>query len=729
MLNRSSLLNAIWRKTLTATVALGLSVCAFNAQAALSNLDETNLTASFQTLSNGWVDGDVERASQILSKAEYTTEDWKLFFNAYFSAHPFNNNLAEYLGYPVYHWLADDNKTKLQSALLQTFPVQIEAMVAMHPSDLGTFLRDNVGPRESLINFHKFNNLVFGKNLVSPTDREAAAAAYAQHMANYPQYWNTQPTIDIAAQPYIAPIRGQIMNNIARSLPLTSARKNTVAQLLKLSGTKLDIWSNYELLVIDNNGLDEKQLSVIYNLLNIIPAGLHKTTSISVNDTLGNSSDNGQSYVSLTEFLGINIFGARVGAMPDNPFASDVAPYYDDLFGGVTAHELTHIIAANSVYEIPSRISRQTDLISRAGTNRMNYLRSNLEDGFFVNNPQEFVASIGTIGFANTERTLELGLVRWKNGYKEPINQFLFFAEIFANGGNQVPFYLWDSTNQIYQRQMVTVQRNSNGYINSLTYNGTAYQFTLDAQGNVTDIPSLSVCKEFTATNSAHVTANRATKKSTSSWFGTKTEYFTIGSSQSMGTSGITSTILNEYPAGYFAIGKCPAPPAPPVVDSISAPTVTKVSEASGNTSFDIKVTGAASDVNGDLQSVSMAWDSVSTSCAGTASFNCVLRATVPTSSLPRTLDNVVYIIASDKVGKLSAAKYLPSVRLDNVATKACFTATNSAHASAARATVKYSSLYYAVGSNTYLGIATTSTSLQETAVGSGQWAKVTACP
>lgn len=59
------------------------------------------------------------------------------------------------------------------------------------------------------------------------------------------------------------------------------------------------------------------------------------------------------------------------------------------------------------------------------------------------------------------------------------------------------------------------------------------------------------------------------------------------------------------------------------------------------------------------------------------------------------------------------------------VSSTPCFTATNSAHYTAGRATKSYTS-YYAKGSNNPLGRSTTTTSLQETSP--GYWTKVTSC-
>ncbi|MBI1890613.1 MAG: M6 family metalloprotease domain-containing protein [Burkholderiales bacterium] len=226
------------------------------------------------------------------------------------------------------------------------------------------------------------------------------------------------------------------------------------------------------------------------------------------------------------------------------------------------------------------------------------------------------------------------------------------------------------------------------------------------------DDPNGYNCKQYVATNSAHVTANRA-YGTTSGTFYKTTTYYAKGSNQNLGTSGSTSTTLKEGPAGYFVKGSCPANQKP-VVQSITRNTNANITD----------VTIAVSDAERDLVRVEYQLDNGTwTKAAGTGN---------PTSG------NFFYVAkfvglangnhqlnarAFDAAGNVSAV-YGQSFTLGAAS---CYTATNSAHVSAGRATVKYSSLYYAIGSNNYLGGSGTTTSLQLQST--NYWKKVTSCP
>jgi hypothetical protein len=142
------------------------------------------------------------------------------------------------------------------------------------------------------------------------------------------------------------------------------------------------------------------------------------------------------------------------------------------------------VVDAYSVSRNQSLRERRDELIRRAGENHMNYLRSMLPDGFFVSAPQEFFASIANQWFSDTNLTLRLALTRFDKGYKEPLNQFLFFADVYSKGGGTTLFYSIDSEGNIARRK-IPIIRDQFGHIAVLIDGETAYGFMLDMEGNV----------------------------------------------------------------------------------------------------------------------------------------------------------------------------------------------------------------------------------------------------
>lgn len=191
----------------------------------------------------------------------------------------------------------------------------------------------------------------------------------------------------------------------------------------------------------------------------------------------------------------INIFGGRIGESSENGFPADVERYEADLFSLVAVHELNHVIdishvegcARQHVACSPGELaSRKKILLGRAGHETNQYLRS-MFGSFFQTAPQEFFASISNQYFANTERTLQLALKRFDAGFREPLNQFLWFAEAQAWDATTIPFYTL-GTNGILRVSTRPVVRSANGHISGFSSGGKNYLFDRDASGNVVGI-------------------------------------------------------------------------------------------------------------------------------------------------------------------------------------------------------------------------------------------------
>ncbi|HMA62891.1 MAG TPA: FlgD immunoglobulin-like domain containing protein, partial [bacterium] len=182
---------------------------------------------------------------------------------------------------------------------------------------------------------------------------------------------------------------------------------------------------------------------------------------------------------------GINTF-ATIGGYRENPYPADISSDYIDGFSVVVAHETNHRVDPDYIYINEDLNSRRKQLVEQAGYVDKQYLRSNVGAEYFQNAPQEFIASISNQWFCSSEHTLELGLQRYEEGYSEPLNQVLYFCELYSAGTDTTQFYDVNTEGEIIMTK-VPVQRDENGHINQLNYKGTTYNFELDSDGNVTN--------------------------------------------------------------------------------------------------------------------------------------------------------------------------------------------------------------------------------------------------
>jgi len=432
----------------------------------------------------------VDQCNAILTKPQYDAADWQSFFTEYFDTNPFTDDLRNYLGYPVFWWFSEDVHLRLQMGLVVPMEANVEQIMQAHPADLGPALVADVNLRQTLINSHRFLNYTLVSGIVDATTKQSIYDFYRAHIGRYPGFLRAYVIINNSAQPYVAVVRAQVHMNLRDAVPLTAQVKEEVTQTLGLSGRRLDIWNQSSVLVLDNLGLDSAQLDVIYNLLASIPQPLHQLGAITQNDLIGNTDAS----IWFASRSVVNIFDIDVGALTENGFPDDITPLYSDVFSLVLAHEVNHAVDANSISPDSTLNAHGNALIQQASDNHMNYLRSMFEDGFFTGAPQEFFASIANQWFSDSRHTLDLGVVRFHNGYREPINQALFFAEVYSQGGNTTRFYTLDTEGRI-TLIVVPVTRDTYGHINALTVGGATYTFELDSAGNVVSIlasPSIS---------------------------------------------------------------------------------------------------------------------------------------------------------------------------------------------------------------------------------------------
>ncbi len=372
----------------------------------------------------------------------------------------------------------------------------LDRIHGQHPLDLPILLETD--PVERLRYVHAHQTLqVITQELPGGDSQRAEIYGFLKRMVTAnPDYFRKSPAFDYSAFPQMARARERVFRTWIDTLPLDAGVKLDIASLTGLSGRYLDIWNSFGVWVLDNNSLDAVQLDFLYNCLSMISPSLHDLRAISVNDFLGNARTpmplNGLAHE-------VNIFGVRMNQAPENSFPDDVSSSIIPIFCGAAVHEINHVVDVYAVgWSATSALAnRRKDLIESAGTDHMNYLRSMIPDGFFKNAPQEFFASMANEWFTDSEKTLRLGLLRFDQGRLDPVNQALFFAEVYSQGGEISYFFKMDPSGNLF-RTSVPLRRDGRGRINGMKVGGMCYSFDLDADGDVTSwngAPMLSVSK------------------------------------------------------------------------------------------------------------------------------------------------------------------------------------------------------------------------------------------
>jgi len=383
-----------------------------------------------------------------------------------------------YEGQPIFHTFYPNIETETTYELFS----YIENTTSAHPGDLPSFLQINEAVRTKYTNAHLLLATAIRELDQSSSQRQEIYDFYEGLINAYPQYFQKSVVYSKTTESAMAWIRERVYRTFVDALPLTDARKSEISATIGLHNRYLDIWNDFTVILLDNTSLNEEQKDFIYAYLNSLPNGIHNLRCISVVEFLSQA----QPEVPLWGLGGwINIFGVDIGGHGGNCFPEDVSSGIVDTFCIVVAHEINHVVDAFYIENNDVLKTRKDELIADAGHEHLNYLRSMFEDGFFQQAPQEFFASISHQWFTDSKKTIELGLVRFDDGYRHPINQALFFADVYSLGENFTYFYTIDTQGSI-TRQTIALSRDARGRIESLTIDSVVYNFTLDANGDVT---------------------------------------------------------------------------------------------------------------------------------------------------------------------------------------------------------------------------------------------------
>jgi hypothetical protein len=368
---------------------------------------------------------------------------------------------------------------------LQTVPgamSYISSATSAHSADLPSALQSDSTFRAQYIVAHAI--LAWGLGAGISSYPRQIYDFYSALVTTHPQFFHKDFAYNMLTESAILQIRERVARTLSEALPLTPELRGAIASTLNLTGRCRDIWTGFSVLLMDNSGLNAAQTEFLYEYFSSLPAGLQNLSSISVADFLGSTTPP----VNLSDAGGnINIVGWSIGSATGNSFPDDIPPVTTDVFCIIVAHEVNHAVDHFTVGNNAVLMGRRKALILAAGDDSLNYLRSMCAPGFFTNAPQEFVASIANEWFTDSRQTMGLGLARFAGGRAQPLNQAIFFADVYSRGRDSTFFYRIDSAGHL-SRETILLTRDARGHINSMRLDDGWRTFSLDTAGNVLDV-------------------------------------------------------------------------------------------------------------------------------------------------------------------------------------------------------------------------------------------------
>lgn len=435
---------------------------------------------SLKALSSDWVQSDVDNTNDFfMDFSSVDTKYWTLLFDTFFKENKLTSQLWNYLGYPTFYWLGDEVNLKLQNSLYKSLFKRLLSIERINNESkeevfnliksIGTFIQNEIKEGSFIEDeLHEINK--YYSDILIRSNENIFAFNYELSQAEINLYGD---------------IKAQLYYNLSSSNFINPMESPTLDEIIELNNLSFEyqILSEHNILAYHNNFFSSKTLNLINEVFENVPRDYHNVVAFTHSGWITNPHN-------FSTVGGFNVFDINTNnSVPtniENGFPNDVSSFNSDLFYLVFAHELNHNVDAIKVEKDTELKSHKDLLIQKAGQDQMSYLRSMFDEGFFVENPQEFIASISNMYFANSQLTFDVALKRAQTGNFNPIDQFLFFARLYSVN-NKVKFFNYSSTGPLLINEM-NCTKNSDGYINSLILNGTEYSFTLDQNNLVIGI-------------------------------------------------------------------------------------------------------------------------------------------------------------------------------------------------------------------------------------------------
>jgi hypothetical protein len=465
-----------------AALALALALAPGATRAALEPAVRADLVAALGALARGADPAALARAAEILRSDALAAPELEGLLGAFLAERPATDPLHHALLALALTDPARDVRERTQAALAGALADSIAATCdALLPDELGPALAaDPVLFEDVRTRFQLLGELAWRGDDLPGASRRALAARLAALVEAHPGVLRADVRIDVGAQPRVAALRAQL-HKILRDLPRPFDAERFVAQT-GLAGIHARIVRRHGVVVFDNGGFDLAQLDAIEQVLTAVPAELHRITHVSQHDMLGNVAGD-RVEVELRGAVGVNLFATPVYADLENQFPPDVEPRRIRTFCAALQHEINHGVDELSVRADPAGERRLRALVERAGrTDPLQYLRSMLPATTFPDAPQELFASISNQYLADSVHTLELAQARLRDGRTAPLDQFLWFADVYSRGRDATLFFAQDEDCN-YSAYEVRVRRDAAGRIDALTWPGGYARFQLDRDG------------------------------------------------------------------------------------------------------------------------------------------------------------------------------------------------------------------------------------------------------
>jgi len=234
--------------------------------------------------------------------------------------------------------------------------------------------------------------------------------------------------------------------------------RTAVAAAMGLQDPGRTFWIRSGAFLLDNNYLNKAQVRSLGSLAEAVPSSLHSVVAVAVSQGLSLDPSAGGFHTS-AQIISIQPIAMGVATDPAEwlqGLPRPVAP----LFTIRAAQQYVRAIQQVQFHKRPALGLRLAGIIQSAGAERAGYLLSNsIPSGRYVHSPAALMPDTAYLWFIDTENTFRQAMELFNVPIKEPVDEFLLFADMMTGGGGSSVLFHTDP------RGIVTFQKAAVGRV------------------------------------------------------------------------------------------------------------------------------------------------------------------------------------------------------------------------------------------------------------------------
>lgn len=293
--------------------------------------------------------------------------------------------------------------------------------------------------------------------------------------------------------------RSLLQLQLTASVLATGAEgRGLVSRVLQLAGGARTTWERYGILLFDNAGLSEEQVSALHSVLEAMPSGLHRIAAFYVPEATRLDAAAAR-VTSPGQVVLLPAVPMEVATEPAE-FTRDAGQPQAPAFTVTAAQQVIRAVQEVQFGLRPELRTRRDMILTNAGDELGRYLRRTIAPAVYLQNPDELLPSVAFPFAIDASTTFRMAMELFAHRRKDGLDSYLLLLDMLSGGGDLAPLLYTDQAGRLHAVEApigrTTVphvrlphdqsQRVDMAFVNRLVINEREWLFRFSDYGGVT---------------------------------------------------------------------------------------------------------------------------------------------------------------------------------------------------------------------------------------------------